>query len=65
MLICTWLVELKLATLNQSRSSRFEAVKYVEDLEEFEFKTQEVAMTLKIIETGFHKFLVDNHADLD
>lgn len=63
--MCTWLVELKLATLNQSRAARFEAGKFALDLDEFEAKAQEIAMTLKIIETGFHKFLVDNHTDLD
>ena len=37
-LMCTWLVELKLATLNQSRAARFEAGKFALDLDEFEAK---------------------------
>lgn len=41
MVICTWLVELKLATLNQSRTSRLEAGKFSNEFEaeDFEMKS--------------------------
>jgi hypothetical protein len=38
MVICTWLVELKLKTLNELRAAKVDSGLFTEDIEEYEIK---------------------------
>ena len=53
MVICTWLVELKLKTLNEIRASKFDAGLMSDDLEEFEAKALMHETVLKGVEMNF------------
>ena len=59
MVICTWLVELKLKTLNEIRASKFDAG-FTDDIDEFEQKALMHETILKGIESNFQDFLVKN-----
>ena len=65
MVICTWLVELKLKTLNELRASKFDAGLMSDDSEEFEAKALMHETVLKGVEMKFQEFLSKNQEDLD
>lgn len=64
--LSTWLVELKLAKINEFKAANSQQAKQPDDDEEaFRMQQDQQKVTLHIMEQEFHKFLTENKDDLD